>query len=46
MNQVKNVTSMEQAEKIADIIGGTLIAYDATNKIANIIGGDLSKLKA
>ena len=44
MNKVENVKSMEQAEKIAKIIGGTLLMLNGTTAI--IAGGDLSKLNA
>lgn len=43
MNYIKNVTSFEQAQKLAEKIGGVLIALNGTT--AMIAGGDLSKLK-
>ncbi len=33
------------AQKIADLIGGTLIMVNTTDDIATISGGDLSKLE-
>ena len=42
MHQIQNVKSMEQAEKIAAAMGGTLIALNGTT--AMIAGGDISKL--
>ena len=42
MHQIQNVKSMEQAEKIAAAMGGTLIALNGTTAL--IAGGDISKL--
>ena len=33
------------AQKIADLIGGTLIMVNETDDTALIVGGDISKLK-
>ena len=32
-------------DKIAELIGGTLIMHDTTNDIASIAGGDIEKLR-
>lgn len=52
MNTIKLTQSndheatISQANKIAELIGGTVIMVDVTNCEAMIAGGDISKLEA
>ena len=42
MNKIENIKTIEQAEKIAKLIGGVLIMLNGTTAL--ISGGDITKL--